>query len=117
VELLKSTIFFLLCAVVVASLIAPANGAENTGAEAIVISAGNRGDVNFPHRQHQGRLTDCKPCHDLFPKVSGSINALKSEGKLSNKQVMNTLCVDCHRAKRDTGEKSGPVSCNACHTK
>lgn len=115
--MLKTTVFFLLCAAAMTPLIAPAGGAENKGAETIMISAGNRGDVNFPHRQHQERLTDCKPCHELFPKTSGSINALKSEGKLSNKQVMNTLCVDCHRTKRDAGEKSGPVSCNACHTK
>jgi hypothetical protein len=117
VELLKATVFFLLCAAVVAPFIAPAGGVDNNGAETITIFGGNRGDVNFPHRQHQGRLAGCKPCHELFPKTSGSIDALKSEGKLSNKQVMNTLCVDCHRTKRDAGEKSGPVSCNACHTK
>lgn len=115
--MLKTTVFFLLSAIVVAPFIAPAVGVESRGAETLVLFGGNRGDVSFPHRQHQGQLADCKPCHDLFPKVSESITALKAAGTLSNKQVMNALCVDCHRSKRDAGEKSGPVSCNACHIK
>jgi len=115
--LLKGIAFFLLCGCEIAFLIAPASGGENTGAEKIMIFGGTRGDISFPHRQHQGRLTDCKPCHEFFPKAPDSIKTLKSEGKLSNKQVMNTLCIDCHRIKREAGERSGPVACNLCHNK
>lgn len=114
---MKAIVFLLLYGFFMAPVIGPAVGGENTGAENITMTGGNRGDVNFPHRQHQGRLTDCKTCHELFPKTSGSIEALKSEGKLDKKQVMNTQCVACHRTRRAAGERSGPVSCNTCHTK
>jgi len=89
----------------------------NNGAKEMVIPSGNQGDVKFPHQQHQEALKDCMLCHDLFPQQAGSIQDLKQKGTLAQKQVMNKLCVKCHKAKKDAGEKSGPVTCSQCHAK
>lgn len=90
---------------------------EKQGAENISLFGGKRGDVPFPHRRHQEVNKDCSVCHTLFPREKGIIEALKKEEKLKAKQVMNKLCVKCHRAKAKAGEPSGPRSCNACHIK
>jgi cytochrome c-type protein NrfB len=85
--------------------------------EMVIPSGGNQGDVKFPHHQHQEALTDCMLCHDLFPQQAGAIQDLKQKGILAQKQVMNKQCVKCHKAKKDAGEKSGPVTCTQCHAK
>jgi len=115
--LLKKILLFLLCAALWATTgMVPQSYAEDKGAENIVIHAGKRGDVSFPHRQHQERIGDCMVCHSLFPQKPNSIEDLKADGSLRRKQVMNKLCVACHREKRLKGEPSGPTSCNTCHT-
>lgn len=90
---------------------------SNKGAKEIVIPSGNQGDVKFPHQQHQEALKDCMLCHDLFPQQAGAIQDLKQKGALAQKQVMNKQCVKCHKAKKEAGEKSGPVACKECHVK
>ena len=90
---------------------------ENKGAADIQLTGGERGNVPFPHHQHQNKLVDCKICHDDFPQEKGAIDRLKKEGKLKPKQVMNKLCTKCHKEKRQAGEKSGPVTCKECHIK
>ena len=90
---------------------------QNKGAANIEINAGKRGDVQFPHRQHQDRLVDCKICHSVFPQKPGSIAELKAEGKLKKKYVMNKLCTKCHKEKKRAGQKSGPTTCTKCHQK
>jgi hypothetical protein len=90
---------------------------ENKGAESIVIVAGPNGNVNFPHRQHQSRLGDCKICHALFPQKKDAIEQMKAAGELKKKQVMNRLCVKCHRAEKLAGHKHGPTICTGCHVK
>ena len=88
------------------------------GAEQLVIEGGRQGPVPFPHHRHQAALTDCNVCHEVFPQQSGSIDRLKADGTLKAKSdVMNKLCIKCHRAKRNAGEKSGPVTCSQCHPK
>lgn len=87
------------------------------GAKEMVIPSGNQGDVKFPHHRHQEALKDCMRCHDLFPQQAGSIQDLKQKGTLVQKQVMNKLCVKCHKAGKDAGEKTGPVTCSSCHAK
>ena len=89
----------------------------NNGAKEMVIPSGNQGDVKFPHHQHQETLKDCMLCHDLFPQQAGAISDLKQKGVLAQKQVMNKQCVKCHKARKEAGEKSGPVTCTPCHTK
>jgi hypothetical protein len=89
----------------------------NNGAKEMVIPSGNQGDVKFPHHQHQEALKDCMLCHDLFPQQAGAISDLKQKGILAQKQVMNKQCVKCHKARKDAGEKSGPVTCTQCHAK
>lgn len=90
---------------------------QNKGAENIEINAGTKGNVPFPHRQHQDRIGDCKVCHSVFPQEPGSIQKLKAEGTLKKKYVMNKLCTRCHKEKKRAGQKSGPTTCTKCHIK
>ncbi len=95
---------------------AVAAGGEN-GPEKINIPGGSRGKVPFPHQQHQTRLVDCNTCHSLFPKTNNAITELKKNGTLKNKQVMNTLCIKCHKTEKKAGNPSGPTTCSKCHVK
>jgi hypothetical protein len=88
---------------------------ENMGAEDMSLYGGNRGKVPFSHLSHQNRLGDCDKCHALFPQNQGSIEELKSKGQLKKKQVMNKLCIKCHKAEKLAGNKSGPTTCSKCH--
>ena len=88
---------------------------ENMGADQIELNGGTRGQVPFPHHQHQNVLVDCNVCHGVFPQEKGAIDRLKAEGKLQKKEVMNKLCTSCHKEKKKAGEKTGPVTCKQCH--
>lgn len=90
---------------------------QNKGAAEIELNGGTRGNVPFPHHQHQDRIGDCKICHSKFPQKSGSIAELKAQGKLKKKFVMNTLCTKCHKEKKKANQKSGPTTCTKCHVK
>lgn len=81
------------------------------------LSGGSRGKVHFPHRMHQENLGDCSICHSVFPQVSGSIEDLKAKGEIEKKQVMNMLCIKCHKAEKMAGNKSGPTTCSKCHVR
>jgi len=87
------------------------------GAAELVIPGGKGGDVAFPHRRHQENLGTCAVCHSVFPQQAGAIDALKAQGKLKPKQVMNKQCTGCHREKKRAGEKAGPTTCTGCHRK
>ncbi len=90
----------------------------NKGAADITLNGGSTGNVAFPHHVHQQALDqNCATCHDLFPQQSGAIDDLKNKGELKKQQVMNKLCLKCHREKKRAGEKTGPVSCKKCHNK
>lgn len=97
--------------------VAVALAGDDKGPEKIVLDGGTRGEVPFPHHQHQNVLLDCNLCHDLFPRERGSIETLKSSGKLAGKEIMNKHCIKCHRAEKRAGNKSGPTSCGACHVR
>lgn len=99
------------------AMAASSTATQNKGAEKIIIKGGKRGNIHFPHRQHQTQLSDCQICHSVFPQKAGSIEALKAEGKLKKKSVMNKLCTKCHRQKKKAGQKSGPTTCRKCHIK
>ncbi len=83
----------------------------------IDLNGGNKGNISFPHRQHQERLGDCNICHNMFPKAHDAVKTLKAEKKLKKNQVMNKLCVSCHKREKKAGRDHGPVSCSACHKK
>ncbi|MCU0559624.1 MAG: cytochrome c family protein [Desulfobacterales bacterium] len=104
----------LLAAGCLAALAAPP---QNPGAADMQLEGGASGKVPFPHLQHQLALADCNLCHVKFPQVPGAIEALKAEGKLAKKEVMNSLCTKCHKEKRQAGEKGGPTTCTTCHVK
>jgi len=92
-------------------------GDTDRGEENISLYGGRKGNVMFPHHQHQTVLKDCNLCHDLFDKEAGIIDKMKAEKKLKKKQVMNKRCIKCHRQKKKAGEKSGPTSCKKCHVR
>jgi hypothetical protein len=111
------TSYLLLIGIVMATTVClapPVLGAQNTGAKELNLAGGSRGEVHFPHADHQKRL-DCKICHTLFPQAKDSIEKLKAEGKLKGKQVMNKLCIKCHRAEKRAGKPAGPTTCTKCH--
>jgi hypothetical protein len=86
------------------------------GAENMMLDGGRQGQVAFGHHRHQAALGDCGLCHDLFPQEAGSIQRLKTQGQLKPKSdVMNKLCIKCHRARKNAGETTGPLTCATCH--
>ena len=89
---------------------------QKIGAADITINGGSIGNILFPHRIHQGVISDCDSCHNLFPQVQGSIDDLKSSGKMKKQQVMNQ-CRKCHNKMANDGEKTGPTNCGGCHKK
>lgn len=89
----------------------------NNGKEEINIDGGKKGNIDFPHRIHQDILGDCNICHAVFPKEAGIIKELKTQKKLKNKQVMNKICLNCHRSMKKAGKETGPTNCSACHVK
>ena len=90
---------------------------QNEGEKDIKLDGGYRGAIDFPHHLHQSAIGDCNSCHDIFPKTAGIIKDLKEQKKLKKKQVMNKTCIQCHKAKKKAGEKTGPTKCSACHVK
>ena len=94
-----------------------ASAGMNNGEEHKELAGGSRGKVPFPHRMHQENLGDCNICHAVFPQTSGSIEDLKASGKIEKKQVMNKLCIKCHKEEKRVGNKSGPTTCSKCHIK
>ena len=118
---MKIKILLLLCAgilMVAAGSVATSGVAtENKGTAEIKLPGGTRGLVPFPHHRHQDKLGDCEICHSVFPQKAGIIKALKAQGKLKKKHVMNKLCTQCHRQKKREGMKSGPTTCAKCHIK
>ena len=111
---LKITTLIIVLGLLVSVAIATVD--QNNGPAEINIYGGKSGDVEFPHRQHQDNLEDCKVCHDIFPKKLGVITALKEQGKLKKKQVMNN-CRKCHKEMAKAGKKAGPITCKTCHNK
>jgi len=105
-------------AVLIFSTIFALGAAVDQGSEQIDINTGSKGWVPFPHRMHQNNLVDCNICHQNFPQEKGGILRLKAEGQLKSKQIMKTLCIQCHKDKRAAGKPGGPTtSCNQCHSK
>jgi cytochrome c-type protein NrfB len=103
--------------VLAATIFLGATAMQNKGAAQITIDGGKRGSVPFPHHLHQDKLVDCNICHTYFPQESRAIEQLKKEGKLVRKQIMNKLCVKCHKAEKRAGNTAGPVTCSKCHHK
>lgn len=94
------------------------SASQNTPAADMTLnSGGTRGKVHFPHQKHIDTLGDCNVCHDLYPTTAGIIDALKGQGKLMEKQVMNEQCTRCHRTAKKKGKPSGPTICSKCHTR
>ena len=87
------------------------------GAENIEMDGGRSGRVPFPHHRHQKTLGDCAICHSVFPQEAGSIEALKANGQIAKKHVMNKLCTKCHKEEKKAGRQSGPTTCTTCHVK
>ena len=109
----KLSVFFIIGIILAPLLLF---SAQNSGFKEMLLSGGKKEDIPFPHHIHQVVLKDCTKCHNLFPQTPGSIEKLKTNKELEPKQVMKQ-CRDCHKAKREAGEKTGPIGCKACHSK
>lgn len=96
---------------------APGISSENKGRKEMTLYGGKSGTVDFNHHLHQTLINDCQVCHKDFPQEKGALEAAQKTGSLKKKQVMNDTCLNCHREKKKAGEKTGPVSCKACHKK
>ena len=94
-----------------------AGNTPSQGAAQMVLQGGNSGNVPFPHHRHQESQVDCMVCHELFPQEAGAVDRLKEGGQLKAKQVMNKLCVKCHRENKKARKPTGPVTCKTCHIK
>lgn len=102
----------------IVSLAAAAFAAQSLGPETMSLFGGKSGDVPFQHRKHQDTLKDCNLCHEMFAQKSGAIEKLKADGALKGKEIMNKLCIKCHREKKREGVATGPTSsCKQCHVK
>jgi hypothetical protein len=112
-----TTPILLTLALFVAGVVADVGATQNKGADKMVLDGGSRGSVPFPHHQHQTVAENCGVCHDSFPQETGSIQRLKTQGELAGKQVMNKLCINCHRSAKRAGKKAGPLTCSDCHVK
>lgn len=88
--------------------------AENRGGEKLTIDA-SKGAVTFPHKEHQDNLKDCKLCHATFPQELGVIKKMKEKKELERKQVMDGVCLKCHKDYKAAGKDHGPINCNGCH--
>ena len=87
------------------------------GAETIVLKGGSLGDVTFPHKVHQEKLSQkCDACHKLFAKEAGSIEKAIAAGTMKKKDAM-TNCLDCHKAEKAKNAAAGPTTCKECHKK
>lgn len=91
--------------------------AENRGGEVLKIDGASKGEVTFPHKEHQDNLKDCKICHATFPQEAGVIKKMKDNKELKRKQVMNEVCLKCHKEYKSEGKEHGPINCNGCHGK
>jgi len=116
-KIARSVLLLVAFMLIAGGAVALSNSQQNKGAEQIELQGGTRGNVPFPHRQHQEKLVDCQICHATFEQKAGSIQELKTQGKLKKKHVMNKLCTKCHKEKKRAGEKSGPTKCSKCHIK
>jgi uncharacterized membrane protein len=88
----------------------------NQGAPSIELKGGEKGNIEFPHHRHQTVLNDCAACHETFPQQPGIIQKMKDDGQLEKKQVMNRLCVKCHKERKQDGQSYGPLTCRQCHS-
>lgn len=107
--------FHIAIIVAVVVLFAAAAPAVDRGAAEIGISGGSQGKVPFPHARHQDQLDDCKICHQHFPQETAAIEKMKAQDRLKPKQVMNGLCIACHRQDKQAGKPHGPLTCSTCH--
>ncbi|SLM28613.1 Cytochrome c, class III family protein [Desulfamplus magnetovallimortis] len=90
---------------------------EKKGEPVITVDGGSKGEVSFPHKEHQEELKECNLCHDTFPQEMGVIKKMKDNKELKKKQVMNEVCLKCHKDYKKEGKKYGPISCSGCHAK
>ncbi|MBT8341729.1 MAG: cytochrome c family protein [Desulfatitalea sp.] len=110
--------YFILMAVLftVPAVALQAEDAIDRGARQIILEGGASGSVPFAHQRHQNTLKDdCMVCHALFDQKKGAIKTGKADGRLKQKQVMNALCIHCHRNERQAGNPGGPTACAKCH--
>ena len=85
-----------------------------------------RRPVPFAHDAHQKAVTqkgqDCSVCHEAKSESTNNelvylFKRLENSDADTVRNIYHGQCIDCHEQTLAKGDKSGPVSCNACHTK
>ncbi|MDQ7032172.1 MAG: cytochrome c3 family protein [Desulfonauticus sp.] len=82
-----------------------------------------KGPAKFSHEDHKD--IDCKVCHHTWDGKSkikkcsdaGCHDNKKSFFKAFHDRKSKRSCVGCHKADKKAGKKTGPTSCNKCHSK
>jgi hypothetical protein len=85
--------------------------------------------VRFTHEQH-AQVVECITCHhdlDEYYNNNGPQEVKCSECHMANpgsgdnpvplRLAMHTKCKSCHRGMMNRGNKTGPVTCGACHVR
>jgi hypothetical protein len=84
-----------------------------------------RAPVSFPHDTHSEKLAtagkDCSACHEKNPEADGGLvylfKRMEDTDAGTVRDLYHDACIRCHEETLSKGEESGPVSCNACHTR
>jgi len=81
-----------------------------------------RPPVTFQHEVHTTALKKegCQSCHLQDKKKQmvtrfGRVTEVKDRDTLID--IYHDRCLGCHRQRRQAGEKTGPLTCGACHRK
>lgn len=85
--------------------------------------------VRFTHEKHE-QVVECITCHHDFDEYynnTGPQEVKCSECHMAEpgpddnpiplRLAMHTNCKSCHQGMMDRGNKSGPVTCGACHVR
>ena len=83
----------------------------DNGPEEIKLPA-KMGEVTFPHKAHQEKVSDCTTCHHKGVEAGTCGSCHDGTKAPKAKDAFHKLCKDCHKDM-----KSGPTGCKDCHKK
>ncbi len=79
-----------------------------------------RPEVAFPHDLHTEALEKkgkaCETCHvKVEGRLSARFKGTAEKGRKATMEGYHGVCIACHKETTAAKEKSGPVTCAACH--
>ena len=89
-----------------------------SGPEVVLFEGKSAKSVSFPHKKHQGMITDCTTCHHK-PGVMKCRDCHSASDDIPLQTAFHDgaerACRTCHRAKAKEG-MDAPRQCSYCHT-